>query len=64
MSGSPPESLEFFGVDLGRTRLVAADAELMVGVEDADAEVRLSAVELTLVATGRVPLSAAASEVA
>jgi uncharacterized protein (TIGR03083 family) len=64
MAGSPPESLEFFGVDLGGTRLVAADAELTVGAENADAEVRLSAIELTLVVTGRVALSEASSEVA
>lgn len=64
MAGSRPESLAFFGVDLGGTRLVAADAELSIGAEAADAEVRLSAIELTLVATGRVTLSEASSGVA
>lgn len=59
MSGGDPESIEFFGVDLAGTRLVAPDTALVIGA-DGDApdvtEVRMTAVDLTLTATGRLPL--------
>lgn len=50
LSASGPRNLEYFGVDLGGTRLVATDAEVSIG-EGRDHHV--SAVQMLLVVTGR-----------
>jgi len=64
MAGASSESVAFFGVDLTGVRLTADDADLTVGGDDRDGgtEVRLPAVDLTLVVTGRAPLPRRPSE--
>lgn len=58
MSGSNEQAVAYFGVDLSRTRLVADDVALAVGADGADGveEIRMTAIEVTLVATGRAPV--------
>lgn len=58
MSGSNEEAVAYFGVDLSRTRLVADDVPLAVGADGTGDvhEVRITAIALTLVATGRAPV--------
>ena len=54
LQGATEKSLAYFGVDLSGTRLVATDADATVG---SGIEVRLSATDLLLVATGRRALA-------
>ncbi|GAB2600686.1 maleylpyruvate isomerase family mycothiol-dependent enzyme [Pseudactinotalea suaedae] len=64
IAGAGSESVAFFGVDLTGVRLTADDVELTVGADDPDGatQVRLPAVDLTLIVTGRAPLPRRTSE--
>lgn len=66
LAGGSPESIAFFGVDLGGIALVADDADLTVRSDPGDrgvTEVRLPAVDLVLAVTGRAPVPGHPSEV-
>ncbi|MEU6585840.1 hypothetical protein, partial [Nocardia sp. NPDC046763] len=55
LGNAAARNLEYFGVNLGGTRLVASDADVAIGE---GREVKLPAKDLVLIITGRKPLPA------